>query len=77
MGNVKERGGLGDHPHVAKRSAPQASCSVTERWGEAAGSAQRSLTATGTTSLERPAPSAAAWRATLVKSCQFSFPLHE
>lgn len=51
MGNVKERGRLGDHPHEPKRSAPQASCSASERWGEAAGSAKRSLTATGTTSL--------------------------
>ena len=54
MGNVKERGCLGDHPHVAERSAPQASCSVGERWGEVAGSAQRFLTATGTKSLEGP-----------------------
>ena len=54
MGNVRERGRLGDHPHVAKRSAPEASCSVSERWGEAAGSAKRSLTATGTKSLEGP-----------------------
>ncbi len=56
MGNVKERGRLGDHPHGAKRSAPQASCSVSERWGEAAGSAKRSLTATGTKSLEELTP---------------------
>jgi hypothetical protein len=52
VGNVKERGRLGDHPHEVKRSAPQASCSASERWGEAAGSAKRSLTATGTTFLE-------------------------
>jgi hypothetical protein len=43
VGNVKERGRLGDHPQVAKRSAPQASCSASERWGEAAGSAKRFL----------------------------------
>lgn len=33
MGNVKERGWLGDHPHGAKRSAPQASCSAKRKMG--------------------------------------------